>query len=95
MCKEEPDPGTWEEYFEAFLAGRVPFGPWHDHVKDWWEAKERHHILYLFYEDLTEMRWGALAGDVSSTGVSNCSVPTCGLCCELPQHQCPPVRDWL
>nr|XP_033801510.1 sulfotransferase 1C1-like isoform X2 [Geotrypetes seraphini] len=52
MNKMLPDPGTWQEYFEKFLAGEVPWGPWHDHVKGWWKAKERQRILYLFYEDM-------------------------------------------
>ncbi|XP_077815095.1 sulfotransferase 1C4 isoform X2 [Macaca mulatta] len=32
--------------------GSVCWGSWHQHVKGWWEAKDKHHILYLFYEDM-------------------------------------------
>ncbi|XP_066233318.1 sulfotransferase 1C4 [Saccopteryx leptura] len=52
MNKALPAPGTWEEYFESFLNGKVCWGSWYDHVKGWWEAKGQHRILYLFYEDL-------------------------------------------
>nr|BAG60560.1 unnamed protein product [Homo sapiens] len=47
-----PDPGTWEEYFETFINGKVVWGSWFDHVKGWWEMKDRHQILFLFYEDI-------------------------------------------
>ncbi|XP_006873094.1 PREDICTED: sulfotransferase 1C4-like [Chrysochloris asiatica] len=52
MNKALPHPGTWEEYFESFLAGKVCWGSWYDHVKGWWKAKDQHRILYLFYEDM-------------------------------------------
>uniref|UniRef100_A0A8D2DBB5 Sulfotransferase n=1 Tax=Sciurus vulgaris TaxID=55149 RepID=A0A8D2DBB5_SCIVU len=47
-----PDPGTWEEYFEAFIDGKVGWGSWFDHVKGWWEKKDRYQVLFLFYEDI-------------------------------------------
>ncbi|KAF3826891.1 hypothetical protein GH733_009416 [Mirounga leonina] len=40
MTKMMPDPVLW--------------GSWYDHVKGWWDAKDQHHILYLFYEDMKE-----------------------------------------
>lgn len=52
MNRTLPHPGTWEEYFETFMAGKVCWGSWHDHVKGWWKAKDQHNILYLFYEDM-------------------------------------------
>uniref|UniRef100_A0A8C3VVA2 Sulfotransferase n=1 Tax=Catagonus wagneri TaxID=51154 RepID=A0A8C3VVA2_9CETA len=43
-----------------FIEWKIPFlasvcwGSWYDHVKGWWDAKDRHRILYLFYEDMKE-----------------------------------------
>ncbi|XP_031748835.1 sulfotransferase 1C2-like isoform X1 [Xenopus tropicalis] len=49
-----PDPGTWENYFSAFLSGHVPWGIWFDHVIGWWKAMDKHQILFIFYEDMIE-----------------------------------------
>ncbi|KAM6120468.1 sulfotransferase 1B1-like [Pterocles gutturalis] len=54
MNNFEPHPGTWDQYLEKFMAGKVAYGSWYDHVKDYWERRKDHPILYLFYEDLKE-----------------------------------------
>uniref|UniRef100_A0A8D0L325 Sulfotransferase n=1 Tax=Sphenodon punctatus TaxID=8508 RepID=A0A8D0L325_SPHPU len=54
MSKVLPDPGSWPEYFQTFMAGRVGWGPWYNHVKGWWKAKDSHCVLFLFYEDMKE-----------------------------------------
>ncbi|XP_053551000.1 sulfotransferase 1C2-like [Bombina bombina] len=54
MNKGLPDPGTWDEYFSAFLSGDVPWGSWFDHVIGWWKVKDKHQILFVFYEDMIE-----------------------------------------
>ncbi|GAB1301196.1 Sulfotransferase 1C2 [Apodemus speciosus] len=52
MSQVLPDPGTWNEYFETFINGKVSWGSWFDHVKGWWEIRDRYQILFLFYEDI-------------------------------------------
>ncbi|XP_001364522.1 sulfotransferase 1A2 isoform X1 [Monodelphis domestica] len=52
MAKVHPDPGTWEEFLEKFMAGQVSYGSWYQHVSEWWELTKRHPILYLFFEDM-------------------------------------------
>ncbi|XP_004844558.1 sulfotransferase 1C2 isoform X1 [Heterocephalus glaber] len=47
-----PDPGTWEEYFETFVNGKVAWGSWFDHVRGWWDMRDRYQVLFLFYEDI-------------------------------------------
>uniref|UniRef100_A0A670K8L2 Sulfotransferase n=1 Tax=Podarcis muralis TaxID=64176 RepID=A0A670K8L2_PODMU len=54
MNKGMPEPGNWDEFLENFLMGKIAWGSWFDHVRGWWEAKERYQILYLFYEDMKE-----------------------------------------
>ncbi|XP_061444556.1 sulfotransferase 1C1-like isoform X2 [Rhineura floridana] len=54
MNKLMPEPGNWDQYLENFLNGKIAWGSWFDHVRGWWEAKDRHPILYLFYEDMKE-----------------------------------------
>ncbi|XP_040212123.1 sulfotransferase 1C1-like [Rana temporaria] len=54
MNKSQPDPGTWDEYVEKYLKGEMSWGNWFDHVIGWWNAKDKHDILYIFYEDMKE-----------------------------------------
>ncbi|XP_061444543.1 sulfotransferase 1C2-like isoform X2 [Rhineura floridana] len=54
MNQGMPETGNWDEFLESFLAGQIAWGSWFDHVRGWWEAKNRHSILYLFYEDMKE-----------------------------------------
>ncbi|XP_008067699.1 sulfotransferase 1 family member D1 [Carlito syrichta] len=60
MAKIHPEPGTWEEFLDKFMTGKVAFGSWYDHVKGWWEKKKDYPILYLFYEDMKENPKGGI-----------------------------------
>ncbi|EGW12853.1 sulfotransferase 1A1 [Cricetulus griseus] len=54
MAKVHPDPNTWDIFLENFMAGKVSYGSWYQHVKEWWELTQTHPVLYLFYEDMKE-----------------------------------------
>nr|XP_016851651.1 PREDICTED: sulfotransferase 1C2 [Anolis carolinensis] len=49
-----PETTSWNQFLEDFLVGKIAWGSWFDHVRNWWEAKNHHLILYLFYEDMKE-----------------------------------------
>ncbi|NXE55460.1 ST1B1 Sulfotransferase, partial [Casuarius casuarius] len=71
MNKLHPHPGTWEEYLEEFMAGRVAYGSWHNHVKGYWERRKEHPILYLFYEDMKEVRYRGDSGGSTGAGAEH------------------------
>lgn len=54
MNLTQPEPGPWDGYIHKFMRGSLAWGSWYDHVKGYWEEKEKKNILYLFYEDMKE-----------------------------------------
>jgi methylamine dehydrogenase accessory protein MauD len=44
--------GTFDEFFQRFLGGRVGGGSWFRHVRGWWEHRDDPNVLLLRYEDL-------------------------------------------
>lgn len=54
MNLTQPEPGPWEGYIHKFMRGELAWGSWYDHVKGFWEEREKRNILYLFYEDMKE-----------------------------------------
>ncbi|XP_037575980.1 sulfotransferase 1C4 [Dermacentor silvarum] len=44
--------GTFEEFFELFLQGRVDFGDYFDNVVSWYEHRSDPNVLFLTYEEL-------------------------------------------
>ncbi|XP_051846510.1 sulfotransferase 1C1-like [Antechinus flavipes] len=49
-----PKSNTLEEFIEKFMDGKVLWDSWYDHVKGRWNQKDKHSVLYLFYEDMKE-----------------------------------------
>ncbi|KAI9368923.1 P-loop containing nucleoside triphosphate hydrolase protein [Aspergillus egyptiacus] len=44
--------GSWEEWLEMFLRGKVQRDDWFEHVLSWWAHREDPNVLFLRYEDL-------------------------------------------
>lgn len=42
--------GTWDTYFECFLAGEVDFGDYFDNLVSWWPLRHEPNVLFLTYE---------------------------------------------
>jgi sulfotransferase family protein len=45
--------GTFAEFFDLFLRGKVEFGSWFQHVKGWWLHRHDPNVLFLTYEEMT------------------------------------------
>ncbi|XP_037641279.1 sulfotransferase family 2, cytosolic sulfotransferase 3 [Sebastes umbrosus] len=54
MAEFLEDPGTFDEFLEKFLEGKVLFGKWTDHVKSWRSAELGDRVLYITYEDMIQ-----------------------------------------
>ncbi|KAK8756157.1 hypothetical protein V5799_001141 [Amblyomma americanum] len=44
--------GTFDEFFELFLKGRVDFGDYFENVLSWYEHRNDPNVLFLTYEEL-------------------------------------------
>ncbi|KAK8766195.1 hypothetical protein V5799_007025 [Amblyomma americanum] len=48
-------PGTtFDEFFEEFLVGHVPFGSYFDNVLSWYARRNDPNVLFFYYETLKE-----------------------------------------
>ena len=43
--------GSWDEFFEAFMDGRIGWGGWYDYMVDWLKHEEDPSMLFIKYED--------------------------------------------
>ncbi|KAJ7304140.1 hypothetical protein JRQ81_011668 [Phrynocephalus forsythii] len=64
FCEGLEEPGTWEEFLEKFLNGKVMFGSWFDHLKGWMKLKDRPNMFFISYEELQQ----DLRGNVERIG---------------------------
>ncbi len=44
--------GTFSEFFDLFIRGKLLYDSWFEHVAGWWKHKDAPNILFLKYEDL-------------------------------------------
>ena len=42
-----------DEFFRRFMAGRVPYGSWFEHVAGWLRNEDRLDVLFVHYEELS------------------------------------------
>nr|XP_023014297.1 amine sulfotransferase-like isoform X1 [Leptinotarsa decemlineata]XP_023014298.1 amine sulfotransferase-like isoform X2 [Leptinotarsa decemlineata] len=46
--------GNFEDYCRLFLAGKLPFAPFWNHVLPFWERRNQPNILFLKYEEMVK-----------------------------------------
>jgi hypothetical protein len=61
--------GTFAEFFDRFLIGKVEFGSWFQHVKGWRAHRHDPNVLFLHYEDLLRDLEGCLRRIVAFCGL--------------------------
>lgn len=44
--------GTFDEFFEMFMEGKVDFGDYFDHVLSWYDHRNDNNVFFLTYEQL-------------------------------------------
>ncbi|XP_058023525.1 sulfotransferase 6B1-like [Ahaetulla prasina] len=54
------DQETWDEYFEAFITGKVAYGSYFDHVIEWNKHLDDSNIFFITYEEIKENPASAL-----------------------------------
>ncbi len=53
--------GSFEQFFERFIAGRLQYGSWRRHVAGWEQQRENARVLLIRYEDLRGNTAAAIA----------------------------------
>ncbi|XP_065821205.1 sulfotransferase 2B1-like isoform X2 [Labrus bergylta] len=49
------DPGTFDEFMNKFLEGRVMLGKWTDHLKSWKHSELGDRIMFITYEEMVQV----------------------------------------
>ncbi|CAN9514062.1 unnamed protein product [Ophioblennius macclurei] len=54
MAKFLEEPGTFDEFMDKFLEGKVLFGKWTDHMKTWKHTELGDRIMHITYEEMVQ-----------------------------------------
>ncbi|XP_036607878.1 sulfotransferase 1C4-like isoform X2 [Trichosurus vulpecula] len=54
FAKFLPDFNSFEDFFGHFLEGKVNFGSWFSHIKDWLSVQQELNFFLITYEDLSQ-----------------------------------------
>ncbi|KAI1295434.1 Phosphofurin acidic cluster sorting protein 1 [Halotydeus destructor] len=46
---------TFDEFFELFITGNIPYGDYFDHLLQWWQRRNDPNVLFLTYEDMLQL----------------------------------------
>jgi hypothetical protein len=60
--------GTFPEFFDRYLRGKVEFGSWFEHVRGWWRHRNDPNVLFLRYEDLLDNLEGGVRKIIAFCG---------------------------
>ncbi|KAM7420331.1 hypothetical protein PAMA_014853 [Pampus argenteus] len=79
------DPGTFDEFMEKFLEGRVLFGKWTDHVKSWNHTELGDRIMYITYEEMFQNLPAALKriSDFLGSNLTEEAIQKIAECCSF------------
>jgi len=45
---------SFDEFFNQYMRGKVAYGSWFAHVRDWWQRRNDPNVLFLTYEEMIE-----------------------------------------
>ncbi|XP_020844785.1 sulfotransferase 2B1-like [Phascolarctos cinereus] len=60
LAKFLPEIGSFDDFFDQFLEGKVNFGSWFNHIKEWLGVQQDLNFFLITYEDLSQDPHGAV-----------------------------------
>jgi hypothetical protein len=60
--------GTFADFFDRYLRGKVEFGSWFEHVQGWWRHRNDSNVLFLRYEETLRDLEGSLRKIIAFCG---------------------------